>query len=162
MAVSTFNITLDTVRQYSPGLPKVLDSTTYPTDTMFDEMLYRIACGWCALLESQLGIDPAALALQPLSQSYGQMQTCICLEMVYTLTAARERASTELLDNYQRRIDDARKRLLTKPASIGDAQPKQNDSPNLFTSQEQLEGLIAEGTRDSTNLGRKLAWRGRL
>jgi len=69
MAVSTFGVTLTVLREYMPGLPETLDSTTYPTTTQLTALITRKAAIWCARAENQAGVDITSAGLATTSPS---------------------------------------------------------------------------------------------
>jgi hypothetical protein len=161
MAVSTFGVTLTVLREYMPGLPETLDSTTYPTTTQLTALITRKAAIWCARAENQAGVDITSAGLATTSQIYAMMQECIALAVCLQLSYGRERGVPTQVEQYKEQLDAAWARLIEEPGSLGDGQDVSNDAPYLFDSHVTGAETVRRIVRYQS-LGVRLASSGRL
>ena len=140
MAVSTFGIDIDVLRQYMPGLPAVPDSTTYPSATELTAIIKRKSQIWCARAENQAGVDIVAAALDSDAQIYGIMQECIALSVCIQLAYGRERRNPDQIAQWKEDRDAAWERMAMEPGSNGDGQDKSANAAYLVDSHVNRAG----------------------
>jgi hypothetical protein len=162
MAVSTFGIDIDVLREYMPGLPAVPDTTTYPTAAQLSSMVSRKAAKWCARAENQAGVDIVAASVEATApQIFAIMQECITLDVCIQFAYGRERANPEQIAQWEKQRDDAWARLIDEPGSNGDGQDKSTEAPYIFNSHVTDEADIRRIIKQQS-LGVRLASAGRL
>ena len=153
----TFGVTLDIVRQYAPGLPATLSSTTYPTETGLTAIIGRKASAWTERLR-QTSIDASSIAADPTSTSYLIMQEILAIDVVLVFMMARERTVTDLMTQYREQQDASWLRITEEPATVGvDLSQASWVLDSHVTQQAQIEQDVR-----SQSLGVRLASAGRV
>jgi hypothetical protein len=153
----TFGVTLDIVRQYAPGLPATLSTTTYPTETGLTAIINRKASAWTERLR-QTSIDAASIAVDPASTSYLIMQEVIAIDVVLVILISRERIATEMITELKEQRDAAWLRIVEEPATVGvDLSQASWVLDSHVTQQAQIERDV-----QGQSLGVRLASAGRL
>jgi hypothetical protein len=158
--VETFDVDLDVVRLYMPGLPSTLTSATYPTSTQLTAITKLVAGKWCARAR-QVGLKFEEAAALPDSQGYQIMQDCIARGVAIRLMIARDRVGSDLVDRYTAESEADFALLVEQPGAAGDMQDVSDEATYLFDSHvTQADAVREAGLSESLTV--RLANAGRL
>lgn len=153
----TFGVDLDIVRQYAPGLPATLSTTTYPTAAGLTAIIDRKASAWTERLR-QTSIDASSIAAAPTSTSYLIMQEVIAIDVVLVLLISRERIATEMIAELKEQRDAAWKRITEEPATVG----VDLSQASWVLDSHVTQQAVIERDVQSQSLGVRLASAGRV
>jgi hypothetical protein len=158
--VETFDVDLDVVRLYMPGLPTTLTSATYPTSTQLTAIIKLVAGKWCARAR-QVGLKFQEAAALPDSQGYQIMQDCIARGVAIRLMIARDRVSSDLVDRYTAESEADFALLVEQPGAAGDMQDTSATAPGILNT-HVTDQATALRVQSQQSLAVRLAAQGRL
>ena len=150
MAVPDFGVTASLVAAESGMGAATFGASSIPTSSQVDVWIEEESGEWAAFIQS-LGLDPASVAADTSTQVYLISRRCITLAVAVRAARIREvDGNSAFVSDMRRERDEKMQRLMNRPASFGDGQPRADGDPNLVRSPRSADtASTREGYRQS-------------